>query len=166
MSGERSYSNVTPHNTLRCHMIHFATDIWTWQYHPSKPMKSINYLSQHRRTLYVSGSNSWAQLGNLSQMEASRLRWAKWVPLSRPCSVLVCLTWAWCCGTRVQWSQWFSEFRGERSSSKETEDERKQCDCKRETKTRLRSNYSYYRILIVEDMQPIVYECKQRWVME
>ena len=28
--------------------------------------------------------------------------------------------------------------------------------CKVETKTRLRSNYSYYRILIVEDAQPIV----------
>ena len=34
-------------------------------------------------------------------------------------------------------------------------------DCKRETKTRLRSNYSYYAILIVEDAQPITYESKQ-----
>ena len=52
-------------------------------------------------------------------------------------------------------------FRGECSSSKETEVER-DCDCKRKMKTRLRSNYSYYRILIVEDAQPIVYKCKQR----
>ena len=28
--------------------------------------------------------------------------------------------------------------------------------CKVRTKTRLRSNYSYYKILIVEDAQPIV----------
>ena len=30
-------------------------------------------------------------------------------------------------------------------------------DCKKETKTRLGSNYSYYQILIVEDAQPITY---------
>ena len=34
-------------------------------------------------------------------------------------------------------------------------------NCKNKMKTRLRSNYSYYRILIVEDTQPITYECKQ-----
>ena len=34
-------------------------------------------------------------------------------------------------------------------------------DCKNKTKTRLRSNYSYYQILIVEDAQPIVYVRKQ-----
>ena len=39
-------------------------------------------------------------------------------------------------------------------------------DCKYRTKTRLRSNYSYYMILIVEDAQPITYERKQEWVMK
>ena len=34
-------------------------------------------------------------------------------------------------------------------------------DCKNMTKTRLRSNYSYYQILIVEDTQPITYAHKQ-----
>ena len=34
-------------------------------------------------------------------------------------------------------------------------------DCKNKTKTRLRSNYSYYQILIVEDVQPITYKRKQ-----
>ena len=34
-------------------------------------------------------------------------------------------------------------------------------DCKIRMKTRLGSNYSYYRILIVEDVQPITYVCKQ-----
>ena len=33
-------------------------------------------------------------------------------------------------------------------------------NCKSKMKTRLRSNYSYYRILIVEDAQPITYICK------
>ena len=36
----------------------------------------------------------------------------------------------------------------------------KTMNCKIQTKTRLRSNYSYYRILIVEDAQPITYICK------
>ena len=34
-------------------------------------------------------------------------------------------------------------------------------DCKKWTKTRLRSNYSYYQILIVEDTQPITYVREQ-----
>ena len=51
--------------------------------------------------------------------------------LSRPCRVLVCSTWVW-----WLWIQGFSDsmvlgFRGERSSSKETEVERKQWDCKK-----------------------------------
>ena len=66
----------------------------------------------------------------------------------------------------VLWVQGFSVsmvlwFRGGRSSPSKTEVERNAVNCKREAKTRLRSNYSYYTILIVEDAQPIVYECKQ-----
>ena len=66
----------------------------------------------------------------------------------------------------VLWVQGFSDsmvlwFRGGRSSPSETEVERNAMDCKRRMKTRLRSNYSYYTILIVEDTQPIVYEHKQ-----
>ena len=60
----------------------------------------------------------------------------------------------------VQW------FRGGHSSPKETEVKWNCCDCKKEMKTRLRSNYSYYAILIVEDAQPITYKCKQRGVTE
>ena len=58
-------------------------------------------------------------------------------------------------GSMVLW------FRGGRSSPKETEVEWNHLDCKREMKTRLRSNYSYYTILIVEEPQLIVYEDKQ-----
>ena len=65
----------------------------------------------------------------------------------------------WMQGFSVSMVQW---FRGGRSSPSETEVKRDTMDCKRKMKTRLRSNYSYYRILIVEDTQPIVYRCKQR----
>ena len=59
------------------------------------------------------------------------------------------------CGSMVLW------FRGGCSGPKETEVEWNHLDCKRETKTRLGSNYSYYAILIVEESQPITYRCKQ-----
>ena len=58
-------------------------------------------------------------------------------------------------GSMVLW------FRGGHSSPKETEVEWNHLDCKREMKTRLGSNYSYYMILIVEESQPITYRCKQ-----
>ena len=45
----------------------------------------------------------------------------------------------------VQWSN------GGCSSPSETEVERATIDCKIRVKTRLRSNYSYYMILIVEE---------------
>ena len=74
-------------------------------------------------------------------------------------------------GSMVQWFngsvvQWFSGsmvqwFRGGHSGPSETEVERNAMDCKRRTKTRLRSNYSYYTILIVEDTQSIAHEYKQ-----
>ena len=57
--------------------------------------------------------------------------------------------------------QWFLWFRGGHSSPSETEVERNAVNCKRRMKTRLKSNYSYYAILIVEDVQPITYEDKQ-----
>ena len=67
----------------------------------------------------------------------------------------------------VLWRQGFSGsmvlwFRGGRSGPSETEVERNAMDYKKRTKTRLRSNHSYYTILIVEDAQPITYKCKQR----
>ena len=60
-------------------------------------------------------------------------------------------------GSMVLW------FRGGHSSPKEeTEVEWNHLDCKNRTKTRLRSNYSHYVILIVEESQPVTYEHKQR----
>ena len=66
----------------------------------------------------------------------------------------------------VLWMQGFSGsmvlwFRGGHSGPSETEVERNAMDCKRRTKTRLRSNYSYYTILIVEDAQSIAHKYKQ-----
>ena len=46
--------------------------------------------------------------------------------------------------------QWFSGL-DEGASPNWIEDERESMNCKNKTKTRLRTNYSYYRILIVED---------------
>ena len=54
----------------------------------------------------------------------------------------------------VLWIQGFSGFNGVMIQ--------RRAGSPKGTKTRLRSNYSYYRILIVEDAQPIVYERKQR----
>ena len=94
---------------------------------------------------------------------------ASWNLMSPCCQDLAGSWYAWCehgaVDARVQCSQW---LRGSEEGVVAQLDRswEETMDCKKWTKTRLRSNYSYYRILIVEDAQPITYVCKQRWVME